>query len=224
MHTSLCTTFNPMEDWSSSKASKEDPEMARARGNDFYLALLNIPNALQKGHNTSLAQRMISISTRMTLPVSASLLKPHMVQTFLESILWRQPNQQKYYDKGSEALQQLHKGQRFWTDRWVVKQVHCTTPFLWTTGRWQGVRLKMQAFVKVWCKGWCQTGCRTTRGYRRNARREEIISPESHQEEGEPKPEHGATGTLTTDENKEYWTCSRQVSVKPARFDDFVID
>ena len=108
--------------------------MAKASGNDFYLALLNVRNTPKEGHNTSPAQRMMSKSTRTTLSVSANLLKPHMVQNSLESILQRQAKQQKYYDRGSKALQQLHEGdrvkiqpvtsgQRFWTDGRVVKQV-----------------------------------------------------------------------------------------------------
>jgi len=116
------------------KQAKKTLRMARASGNDFYLALLNIRNTLQEGHNTSPAQRMMSRSTRMTLPVSASLLKPHTVQNSVESILQRQAKQQKYYDRVSKALQQLHEGdrvkiqpvtsgQRSWTDGRVVKQV-----------------------------------------------------------------------------------------------------
>jgi len=116
------------------KQAKKTLRMARASGNDFYLALLNIRNTLQEGHNTSPAQRMMSRSTRMTLPVSASLLKPHTVQNSVESILQRQAKQQKYYDRVSKALQQLHEGdrvkiqpvtsgQRSWTNGRVVKQV-----------------------------------------------------------------------------------------------------
>ena len=116
------------------KQVKKTLRMARASGNDFYLALLNVRNTPKEGHNTSPAQRMMSRSTRTTLSVSANLLKPHMVQNSLESILQRQAKQQKYYDRGSKALQQLHEGdrvkiqpvtsgQRFWTDGRVVKQV-----------------------------------------------------------------------------------------------------
>ena len=84
--------------------AKKTLRMARASGNDFYLALLNVCNTSQEGHNTCLAQRMMSKSTRTTLPVSASLLKPHTVQNLLESILQRQAKQQKYCNGGSKAL------------------------------------------------------------------------------------------------------------------------
>ena len=110
------------------KQAKKILRMARASGNDFYLALLNVQNTPQERHNTSPAQRMMNRSTRTTLPMSARLLKPHMVQNSLKSIFQRQAKQQKYYDRGSKALQQLHEGnrvkiqpvtsgQRFWTDR-----------------------------------------------------------------------------------------------------------
>ena len=116
------------------KQAKKILRMTRGSGNDFYLALLNVCNTPQEGHNTCPAQRMMNRSTRTTLPVSESLLKPHMVQNLLESIPQRQAKQQKYYDRGSKVLQQLHKGdkmkiqpvtsgQRFWTDRQVVEQV-----------------------------------------------------------------------------------------------------
>ena len=106
------------------------------------------------------------------------------------------------------------------TDEWWNKY----DPFPMNYGQMARCMSENTGICKSMTQGWCKTGCRTTRGYRRNARREERISPESHQEEGEPKPENGATGTLTTDDNNEYWTCRRQVSVKPARFDDFVMD
>ena len=100
----------PQSNESAVKQAKKILRMARASGNDFYLALLNVRNTPQEGHNTSLAQRMMSRSTRTTLLVSASLLKPHRVHNLLESILQRQAKQQRYYDKGSKAVQQLHEG------------------------------------------------------------------------------------------------------------------
>ena len=128
------TTLSNGKAESAVKQAKKILRMARASGNDFYLALLNVRNTPQEGHNTSLAQRMMSRGTRTTLPVSASLLKPRVSHNSSESILQRQAKQRRYYDRGSKALQQLHEGdrvkiqpvtlgQRFWTDGQVVKQV-----------------------------------------------------------------------------------------------------
>ena len=54
--------------------------------------------------------------------------------------------------------------------------------------------------------------------------REESISPESHQGEGEPQPDNGDKEALSTHDNREYHTRSGRVSVKLARFNDFVMD
>ena len=53
--------------------------------------------------------------------------------------------------------------------------------------------------------------------------KEESISPESHQGEGEPQPDNGDKEALSTHDNGEYRTHSGWVSVKPARFNDFVM-
>ena len=108
--------------------------MARVSGNDFYLALLNVRNTPQEGYNTSPAQRMISRNTKTLLPVSASLLKPHVAQNTMDSILKKQDKQQRYYNRGAKTLEQLHQGDRVklqpftlgkkdWADGQVVKEV-----------------------------------------------------------------------------------------------------
>ena len=108
--------------------------MARVSGNDFYLALLNVRNTPQEGYNTSPSQRMMSRNTKTLLPVSASLLKPHVVQNTMDSILKKQATQQYYYNRGAKALEQLHQGDRVkiqpftlgkkdWADGQVVKEV-----------------------------------------------------------------------------------------------------
>ena len=50
------------------KQAKKILRMARASGNDFYLALLNVRNTPQEGHNTSPAQRMMSRAPEQPSP------------------------------------------------------------------------------------------------------------------------------------------------------------
>ena len=183
----------------------------------------------------SQAQRMMSRSTRTTLPVSASLLKPRMAQNLSESILQTQAKQRRYNDRGSKALQQLHKrdrvkiqpvtpGQRFWTDRQVVKQVRL---------RSYGVQADGKVYV------------RNRRHLRNYEPKEDVgpavdppgvteempittdkesISPKNQKGEGEPLPDNGDKEALPAHDNGEYQTRSRRVSVKPTRFNDFVMD
>lgn len=54
--------------------------------------------------------------------------------------------------------------------------------------------------------------------------KEKSVSPESHQEESEPQTQNGASGSLTTQDYQEYQTRSGRISVKPARFNDYVMD
>ena len=117
------------------KQAKKTLRMARVSGNDFYLALLNVRNTSQEGYNTSPAQRMMSRNTKTLFPVSVSLLKPHVAQNTMDSILKKQDKQQRYYNRGAKALEQLHQGDRVklqpftlgkkdWADGQVVKEVH----------------------------------------------------------------------------------------------------
>lgn len=75
---------------------------------------------------------MMRRSTRTTLPVSTSLLKPHVTQNTMESTPQSQTKQKRYYDKGARALKELNEGdmvklqpvnpgQRGWTNGQVVK-------------------------------------------------------------------------------------------------------
>ena len=50
------------------------------------------------------------------------------------------------------------------------------------------------------------------------------MSPESHQGESEPPPENGSAGPSASHDDKGYRTRSGRLSVKPARFNDFVMD
>ena len=192
------------------KQAKKILRMARASGNDFYLALLNVRNTPQEGHNTSPAQRMMSRSTRTTLPVSASLLKLHGVHNSSENILQRQAKQQKYCDKGSKALQQLHEGdrvkiqpvtsgQRFWTDRRVVKQVRPRSYEVLVDGKvYVRNRRHLRKYEPRDEVGPDVDPPEVTEEMPITTDREESISPESHQGEGEPQPDNGDKEALST--------------------------
>ena len=220
------------------KQAKKILRMARASGNDFYLALLNVRNTPQEGYNTSPAQRMMSRSTRTTLPVSTSLLKPHMAKNSSESILQRQAKQRRHYDKGSKALQQLYEGdrvkiqpvtpgQKFWTDGRVVRQVRPRSYEVQADGK---VYVRNRRHLRnyepkedvgpVVDPPGVQTGemPTTTDDW------EESISPKNHKGEGEPLPDNGDKEALPAHDNGEYRTRSGRVSVKPAKFNDFVMD
>ena len=95
---------------------------------------MNVRNTPQEGYNTSPAQRMMSRNTKTLLPVSASLLKPHVAQNTMDSILKKKDKQQRYYNRGAKALEQLHQGDRVklqpftlgkkgWADGQLVKEV-----------------------------------------------------------------------------------------------------
>lgn len=97
------------------KQAKKILRMARASGNDFYLALLNVRKTLQEGHNTSPAQRMMSRGTRISLPVSESLLKPQLVHNSSESILQKQANSKDTMTRNSKPYSNFTKatGRKF---------------------------------------------------------------------------------------------------------------
>lgn len=73
--------------------------MARVSSNDFYLALLNVWNMPQEKD----VQKMMSRTTKTTLPVFKGPLKLHVVQNTMESIL----KQQQHYNRGAKALELL---------------------------------------------------------------------------------------------------------------------
>ena len=105
--------------------------MAHSTGDDPLLALLTTP---QEDLESSPAQRLMSRRTKMTLPTSSRLLKPHVEERVLEKIHKRQKRQQKYYNRGARKLEQLHDGdtvkiqpvhlgQKEWTSAQVLRQV-----------------------------------------------------------------------------------------------------
>ena len=218
------------------KQAKKILRMARASGNDLYLALLNVRNTPQEGHNTSPAQRMMSRSTRTTLPVSASLLKPRVAQNSSESILQRQAKQRRYYDTGSKALQQLHEGdrvkiqpvtpgQRFWADGSVVKQVRPRCYEVQTDGKvYDRNRGHLRNYEPKEDGGPAVDPPGVTEEMPITTDKEESISPKNHKGEGEPLPDNKDKEALPAHDYGEYRTRSGRVSVKPARFNDFVMD
>ena len=105
--------------------------MAHSTGDDPLLALLTTP---QEDLESSPAQRLMSRRTKMTLPTSSRLLKPHVEERVLEKIHKRQKRQQKYYNRGARKLEQLHDGdtvkiqpvhlgRKEWTSAQVLRQV-----------------------------------------------------------------------------------------------------
>ena len=212
--------------------------MARASDNDFYLALLNVRNTPQEGYNTSPVQRMMSRNTKTLLPVSASLLKPHVVQNTMDSILKKQAKQQHYYNRGAKTLEQLHQGDRVklqpftlgkkdWADGQVVKEVR---------RRSHEVQADGKAYI------------RNHRHLRKYEHIEDIESPaespvlevteeattaigdekgvslDGQQGERGPLPESEAAGTSAKSPDTVYRTRSGRVPVRPARFNDFIMD
>ena len=108
--------------------------MSRVSGNDFYLTLLDVRNTPQEGFHSSPAQRMMNRRTRMTLPVSTSLLKACVPENTMQSIWRNQAKQRHYYNRGVKSLEQLRQGdrvklqpftpgQREWVDGQVVKEI-----------------------------------------------------------------------------------------------------
>ena len=116
------------------KQAKKTLRLSRVSGNDFYLALLDVRNTPQEGFHSSPAQRMMNRRTRTTLPVSTSLLKPHVPESTMQSIRRNQAKQRHYYNRGAKSLEQLRQGdrvklqpftpgQREWVDGQVVKEI-----------------------------------------------------------------------------------------------------
>ena len=212
--------------------------MAGVSGNDFYLTLLNVRHTPQEGYNTSSAQRMTSRSTKTLPPVSTSLLKPHVVQNTIDTILKKQAKQQHYYNRGAKTLEQLHKGDRVklqpftlgkkdWADGQVVKEV-CPRSY------------EVQADGKVYI--------RNRRHLRKYEHIEDIeppaespvpevteeatnaidaekgVLPDGQQGESGPLSESGTTATSATCPDMAYRTRSGRVPVRPARFNDYIMD
>ena len=94
------------------KQAKKTLQMTRESGTDYYLALLNVRNTPQEGHNSSPAQRMMNRRTRTTLHTSTSPLKPRLTRNSAANIAKKQAKQQRYYNRGAKTLGQLKKGER----------------------------------------------------------------------------------------------------------------
>ena len=192
------------------KQAKKTLRMARASGNDFYLALLNVCNTPQEGYNSCPAQRMMSRSTRTTLPVSATLLRPHVVQNMTERILQRQAKQQRYYDRGSKALRHLREGDRLkiqpvtcgqkaWTDGQVVKEVRPRSYEVQADGK---VYIRNGRHLRKFEPSEDVEPAieqpEVTEEAPITISKEKSVSPESHQEENEPLTENGTSRPLIT--------------------------
>ena len=150
----------------------------------------------------------------------------------------KQAKQQRYYNRGAKTLEQLYKGDRVklqpftlgkkdWADGQVIKEVR---------PRSYEVQADGKAYVR---------NRRHLRKYEQNEDFEppeespvpgaaeeaptaidveEGVSSDAQQEESEPLPESGTTGTAATCSDTAYRTSSGRVSVRPARFNDFIMD
>ena len=219
------------------KQAKKILRMARASGNDFYFGS---PERAQ--HSTGETQHEPGpendeqehqdnppgLSKYAEATLASKFVRKHPSKTSQATkILWQSI-------KGPTATSRRWQGEnptshlRTKILDWWASGETSATPFLWSTGGWQGVHLKSQAFAKVRTKGRSWTSCRLTRGHRGNAyyngQRGEHFPREPPGRGGEPHPDNGDKEALSTHGNGEYRTCSRRVSVKPCRFNDFVMD
>lgn len=85
---------------------------AKKEGSDAYLALLDYPNMTTQGLDTSLAQRLMSRSTKTLQPTTANLLQPQKAVSLSQQdkMLSNQVRQGKSYDRGTRALLDLEPG------------------------------------------------------------------------------------------------------------------
>ena len=213
------------------KQAKKTLRMARVSGNDFYLALLNVRNTPQEGYNRSPAQRMMSRNTKTLLPVSVA-------QNTMDSILKKQDKQQRYYNRGAKTLVQLHQGDRVklqpftlgkkdWADGQVVKEVRPRSyevqadgkayirncRHLWKCERIEDIEPPPESPVPE-----VPEEANTARDVAKG------VSSDDQQGESGPLPESGAAGTSTTYPDTAYSTRSGRVPVRPAKFNDFIMN
>ena len=115
------------------KQAKKILQMTRESGTNYYLALLNIRNMPQEGHNSSPAQRMINRRTRTSLHTSKNLLKPRLTGNDSANIAKKQAKKQHYYNRGAKTLEKLWEGDRVkiqpfglrekkWSDGKVIRE------------------------------------------------------------------------------------------------------
>ena len=96
------------------KQAKRILKMSRASERDPHLALLNLQNTPLAGHDTSPAQRLLSIRTKTTLPTSECLLKPHIVTDTHQKHKQQTQKQQRNYNKGAGDLPPLVEDDEVW--------------------------------------------------------------------------------------------------------------
>ncbi|VDI01202.1 Hypothetical predicted protein [Mytilus galloprovincialis] len=87
---------------------------ARKDNKDIYLSILDFRNTPTEGMSSSPSQRLMCRRTKTRLPISSSLLKPH-IPLFASKEIERNKDQQcQYYDRNARDLQELENGQRVW--------------------------------------------------------------------------------------------------------------
>ena len=107
------------------KRAKKVVRVAEATKRDPYLILLDYRNTPQESLDTSPAQRPMSRPTKTTMPTSSKLLDPEIVSGVHEKVRRRQARQQKYYNRGARDLEHLKDGDP------VVMQPHALNDHVW---------------------------------------------------------------------------------------------
>ena len=210
------------------KQAKKTLQTTRQSGNDFYLALLNIRNTPQEGHNSSPAQRLMNRRTKTTLPTSTSLLKPYVPENTDTNIARKQLKQQWYYNKGAKELGQLRKGDRVkvqpfglgkkkWIDGEVKKEVRPRSYEVEANGR---IYIRNRKHLRK---------CRPSQDLEVE---EDISTPKIDQEnkkpqgtqeepkELQPRQKELDVEPAVAQEDMGYRTRSGRLSIRPARFGD----
>ncbi|VDI47523.1 Hypothetical predicted protein [Mytilus galloprovincialis] len=96
------------------KSAKRLMKRARKDNKDIYLSILDFRNTPTEGMSSSPSQRLMCRRTKTRLPISSSLLKPH-IPLFASKEIERNKDQQcQYYDRNARDLQELENGQRVW--------------------------------------------------------------------------------------------------------------
>ena len=96
------------------KQAKRILKMSRASLRDPHLALLNLRNTPQAGHDTCPAQRLMSRRTKIALPISEYLLKPRIVTDAHQKHKQQKQKQQRNYNKGVRDLPPLVEDDEVW--------------------------------------------------------------------------------------------------------------
>ena len=99
------------------KIAKKLMKKAKRAGNDIYQALLDWRNTPTLDMECSPAQRLMSRRTRSLLPMSESLLKPHVVPDVSQKIKVKRQKAKATYDQHSKQLPELDIGQPVYVKR-----------------------------------------------------------------------------------------------------------